>query len=159
MRGPDPRRRDEMEAHRVMAKTFRRARRLVTTSKNGPPIKDVHRRIISDAKTGRVIDDRIVDDTPDEVLHRHLREEMDIRVELVMRDAIQMFNIKGVDVVEVFPPPRVAHAAATACYDGTRLTPGWSLDLTREDPKTGKPWVRTFSRIMPMPMSMLAMAI
>ena len=25
-------------------------------------------------------------------------------------------------------------------YGGTRLKPGWSLDLTRNDPKTGEPW-------------------
>ena len=25
-------------------------------------------------------------------------------------------------------------------YGGMELKPGWSLDLTREDPATGKPW-------------------
>ena len=27
-----------------------------------------------------------------------------------------------------------------ARYDGVRLKPGWSLDLTRNDPLTGMPW-------------------
>ncbi len=51
-----------------------------------------------------------------------------------------MFQNKGIGTAEVFSQPRIAQEASLRNYDGVRLTPGWSLDLTREDPLTGKPW-------------------
>ena len=100
----------------------------------------MHRRTVWNLETGRMIDDCVVDDTPDGILHRELPEEMNIRVELVLKDAISMYQRKGADVVEVFSQPRVAQEAAMRSYSGTQLIPGWSLDLTRFDPKTGKVW-------------------
>ena len=124
----------------TFAKTFPQAKRMVTTAKGGPPQCEVYRRIIRSLKTGRVIDDCLVDDVPDSVLHRPLREPEDIRVELIMHGATRMFETKGVDIAEIFSQPRVAQEAALRNYDGVRLTPGWSLDLTRNDPSTEKPW-------------------
>ena len=103
-------------------------------------MSDVHKRTIWNLRTGRMIDECIVEDVSDEVLHRELPQEDDIRVELVMRDALAMYERKGADVVELFPQPRIAQTAAGRGFEGTRLTPGWSLDLTRTDPKTGEAW-------------------
>ncbi len=103
-------------------------------------MSEVHKRITRNLHTGQVIDECVVDDVPDAMLHRPLARPTDIRVELVMKGAMRMFETKNVDIAEVFSPPRVAQEAVMSSYDGARLTPGWSLDLTREDPTTGQPW-------------------
>ena len=36
--------------------------------------------------------------------------------------------------------PRVCMEADKRDFDGQRIQPGWSLDLTTNDPKTGQPW-------------------
>ena len=81
-----------------------------------------------------------MDNVPDDILHRRLMVPDNLRIELVMKGALKMFEAKGSDVSEIFSQPRVAQEAALRDYDGVRLTPGWSLDLTREDPLTGEPW-------------------
>ena len=124
----------------VFARSFEKAQRLLTTTRGGPPIEDVHRRTVWSLSTGRVIDDRIVDDTSDLVLNRWLDHPDDIRVELTMKGALNMFTKKGPDVSEVYSQPRVTQAAAEFDKDGMKLKPGWSLDLTRADPATGKAW-------------------
>ena len=87
-----------------------------------------------------MIGECIVDDVPDEVLHRRLVVPDNLRVEFVMKVALKMLEAKGSDVSEIFSQPRVAQEAALRDYDGVKLVPGWSLDLTREDPLTGEPW-------------------
>ena len=124
----------------TFAKTFRKATRLTVTSKGGPPVQDVQRRIVTSLKTGKIIDDCEPDDVPDEALHRRLAEPEDIRIELVMKGAVKLFERKGIDVTEVYSPPRIVQEAGLRPYDGARLTPGWSFDLTRNDPMTGRPW-------------------
>ena len=124
----------------VFARTFPRSRHMVTTSKGGPRLQDVHRRVIRSLTTGKVIDDCIVNDTPDKILHRRMNEADDIRVELIMEGALKLFEGKGADVLEVYAQPRIAQEAALRTYGGTTLKPGWSLDLTLDDPLTGKPW-------------------
>ena len=102
----------------------------------------MHRRIIRSLSTGKVIDDCIVDDTPDQVLNRHLKAPDDIRVELIMKDAIKSFtfNGKSVDIAEIYSQPRINQEAAVRSYKAAKLRPGWSLDLTRNDPATNLPW-------------------
>ena len=124
----------------TMARTFKAAKNLRVSTKGGPPASDVERRIVYDLQTGKVIDDCVVDDAADQDLYRELEFETDIRVELILKDALSMYEKKGADVVELFSPPRIAQEAAIKDYGGTRLKPGWSLDLTRNDPKTGEPW-------------------
>ena len=123
-------------------KTFHAATRLVTTSRGGPAVQDVHRRVIRSLSTGKVIDDCVVDDTPDKLLNRHLRVPDDIRVELIMKNAVKAFNFDrdGIDVAEVYSQPRINAEAAVRSYKAAALKPGWSLDLTRDDPTTGTPW-------------------
>ena len=101
---------------------------------------DVHRRVIRGMRTGRVIDDCIPDSVPDIALHRKLPRPESIRVELTMEGSEGMFKRKGTDVAEVYSQPRITQEAAMRTYDGTRLIPGWSLDLTMNDPSTGEPW-------------------
>ena len=43
-------------------------------------------------------------------------------------------------MAELFSQPRIVQEAAVRDYDGLKLLPGWSLDLTREDPATGQAW-------------------
>ena len=124
----------------TMARTFKNATWLQVSTKGGPPTSEVHRRVVWNLATGKVVDDCIVDDTADEDLYRELPFEMDIRVELVMKDALDMYKRKGADIVEIFSPPRIAQESSLKAYTGTKLKPGWSLDLTRNDPKTGEPW-------------------
>ena len=124
----------------VFAKTFIGASRLRTTSKGGPRLEDVHRRVVRSLSTGKVIDDCIIEDTPDEVLNRYLRQPDDLRVELTMRGALKMFEDKNADISEIYSQPRIAQEAALRRHGGMVLRPGWSLDLTREDPATGKAW-------------------
>ena len=124
----------------VFARTFAQAQRLLTTTRGGPPIRDVHRRTIWSLSKGRIIDDCIVDDVADEVLNRWLLEPDDIRIELTMKDALDMYQRVGADVAEIYSQPRITQAAAEFERDGIRLQPGWSLDLTKADPLTGRAW-------------------
>ena len=89
---------------------------------------------------GKVIDDCVVDDVTDSVLNRHLPYPEDVRIELTMKGALAMYEEKGADISEMFSQPRIAQEAAVRKYGWMELKPGWSLDLTREDPATGKPW-------------------
>ena len=57
-----------------------------------------------------------------------------------MKGAMKMYNRIGADVSEVYSQPRVAQAAAEFDADGMKLQPGFSLDLTRADPTTGRAW-------------------
>ena len=108
-----------------MAKTFLGAKRMPTTSKGGPPLSDVHRRIVRCLKSGSVIDDCVIDDTADSVLERALPMETDLRVELILRGAKRMYEMIGADVSEVYSQPRVTQEAAVRLHGGMQLTPGW----------------------------------
>ena len=57
-----------------------------------------------------------------------------------MRDALSMYRRVGADISEVYSLPRIAQEAAVHTVHGEKLVPGWSLDLTRVDPATGRPW-------------------
>ena len=63
---------------------------------------DLHRRIVRSLSSGKVIDDCIVDDVSDAILHRKIPAVEDVRVELVMKDALAMYSRKGSDVVELY---------------------------------------------------------
>ena len=98
-----------------------------------------HRRVWS-LTTGKMLGDCCIDDTHDDDLHRLLPTPDDIRVEVTLRNAIELFERKGPDVAEIFSQPRVCMEADRRSFDGDRLRPGWSLDLTMNDPKTGRAW-------------------
>ena len=124
----------------VFARTFPKSRHLITTSKGGPQLQDVHRRITRSLTTCKIIDDCIVKETPSRLLHRRMKNADDIRVELTMDGALKEYEEMGADVSEVYSQPRIVQEAALRTYGGTTLKPGWSLDLTLSDPLTGRPW-------------------
>ena len=124
----------------MWARSFIGMQRLITTTRSGPCESDVHRRIIRDADTGKLIDDCIPELTADEKLFRKIPEKRNIRIELVMKDAAKWFLKHGPDISEVYSPPRIAQEAGLRSYAGVRLRSGWSLDLTTNDPDTGAPW-------------------
>ena len=117
----------------MFARTFVNADHMITTSKSGPPMMDIHRRIIRSLSTGKVLDDCIVDEVSDEELHRPLKQPDNIRVELIMKGALKLFNTKGPDVCEIYSQPRIAQEAGL--QGRLRMKPGWSLDLTLDDPR------------------------
>ena len=96
--------------------------------------------IIRSAITGKLIDDCRPSDTADATMLRALPSTTSIRVELIMKDAAKWFKQRNADVCEMCSPPRIVQEAGLRLYGGRRLRPGWSLDLTVDDPETGKPW-------------------
>ena len=122
------------------ARTFVDAEKLILSTRGGPCEADVERRIIRNAITGKLIDDCRPADTADADMFRRLPGPTSIRVELIMRDAAKWVKQKDSDVAELYSPPRIVQEAGLRSYGGRRLRPGWSLDLTVDDPETGKPW-------------------
>ena len=76
----------------IFARTFPHARHMVTTTKGGPKMKDVQRRTIRSLTTGKVIDDCVVEDMLEEVLHRRMRTVDSIRVELTIKGALRQYE-------------------------------------------------------------------
>ena len=124
----------------IFSRTFSNVRQLPITTRQGPSIADIHSRRVWDLNTGKLIDDCILDDTPDQIINRQLDEATNVRVELTLKGALDMFLKKGPDICEIFSQPRVCQEAAMREYGGTKLRPGWSLDLTMKDPESGEPW-------------------
>ena len=54
---------------------------------------------------GKLLDECRVNDVPDHLLNRKLEEVDDIRVELTLKNAVETFEKKGPDVVEIFSQP------------------------------------------------------
>ena len=90
--------------------------------------------------TGKLIDECEIDSTADSKLNRELGHTDDIRVELILKNATKLFERKGPDIVEIFSQPRLCQEVAGRNFGGTTLRPGFSLDLTMNDPATGEPW-------------------
>ena len=49
-----------------------------------------------------MIDDCVIKDTPDRILHRRMKDADDIRVELIVKGALKMYEELGADVAEVY---------------------------------------------------------
>ena len=124
----------------IFARTFVNVSHIPFTTRGGPVASDVHRRIVRSLTTGKVIDDCLTDDVGDAKLHRLLPGSDNVRVEHVMKKALSMYQRKGAEVVELFSQPRIAQEAGLRRYSGTKISPGWSLDLTMRDPEMDKPW-------------------
>ena len=132
----------------MVAKTFLGATRMWTTSKSsngrrgvqGPLMDQIQSRKIWSLTTGRLIDECDVDRTPDSVLGRDLPAPDDIRVELVLKGAQELYRRRNPGVAELYSQPRVCQEASTQKFGDVVLRPGWSLDLTTKDPETGRPW-------------------
>ena len=57
-----------------------------------------------------------------------------------MNDAIKSYENHFADIAEIYSRPRVTAAAGAKTYGKIRLVPGWSLDLTMTNPRTGQAW-------------------
>ena len=108
----------------IFSRIFTNVTELPVTSKHGPSVTDVHSRRIWNIDDGKLVDDCVIDNTPDNVLNRKTEKPMNIRVELTMKNATEMFLKKGPDVCEIFSQPRVCCEAAAKEYDGVKLQPG-----------------------------------
>ena len=122
------------------ARTFPQAERVITTTRTGPRMEDIVARSVFDADSGVLVDQCNPDNAADSVLHRRLPKPRSIRVEVTVQNARKMFEAVGADIAEVYSPPRNVQEAVVQKYHGVSLKPGWSLDLTRNDPATNKPW-------------------
>ena len=103
-------------------------------------MEDIESRRIRSLSTGKLLDECRVNDAPDRILNRKLEDIDDIRVELTLKNAVEMFERKGPDVVEIFSQPRLCQELGGRTFAGMQLQPGYSLDLTTSDPMAGKPW-------------------
>jgi len=101
---------------------------------------DIHSRRVWSLTTGTMIDEVEVDEVPDSVLHRKMGRVDNVRVELTLKNAVAMFERVGPDVAEIYSQPRICQEAGNRTFQGTSLRPGWSLDLTTADPRTGARW-------------------
>ena len=101
---------------------------------------DIFARKVWSLSTGRLIDECEVDNVTDAVLNRDMGQVDDIRVELILKEAMKLYERKGPDIVELFSQPRVCQEVGGRQFGGTTLKPGYSLDLTMKDPATGRPW-------------------
>ena len=110
------------------------------TSREGPSLVDVHSRKIWSLSTGRLVDECEIENEPDDRLYRKLEAPDDLRIELTLKNSIELFERKGPDIAEIFSQPRVCQEVDGRKFNGQTLRPGWSLDLTMRDPKTGAPW-------------------
>ena len=95
----------------IFARTFVNADHMMTTSKSGPLMIDIHWGMIRSLSTGKVLDDCIFDEVADKALHWPCRQPDNIRVELTMNGAPMMLEKKGPDVVEVYSQFRIAQEA------------------------------------------------
>ena len=131
-----------MDEHRIRHyfQKFVGADRFWTTSKGGPCADDIHSRRTWSLSTGKLLDECVIDDTPDRLLCRPLPCKDDIRVELTLKNAEALYMRKGPDVSEMFSVPRICQEASARRFGGQTLTPGWSLDLTMLDPTTNRAW-------------------
>ena len=100
---------------------------------------DAEYRSIRSLTIRKVIDESNVEMASDKERFRELRQMDDIRVELTHKNAKDLYERQGADVPELFPQPRVCQEAGSRKFKGETLQPGWSLDLTMNDPVTGSP--------------------
>ena len=91
---------------------------LPAITKGGPSEKDIYRRVVRSLSSGKVIGDCIVDDVSDKELRRKSPSADKVRVELTVRNALSLYQVKGADVVEVYSQPRIAQEASLRYHGG-----------------------------------------
>ena len=107
----------------MWAQSFIGMSRPLMTAKTGPHESKVHRRIIPDVDTGKVIDDCIPELVADKKFFRELPTKRNIRVELAMKDSAKCFKQARPDISEMYSPPRIAQEIGLRSYAGTKLRP------------------------------------
>ena len=71
------------------------AKKMLVTTKSGPPACDVVTRTIRCAVAGKLLDTCQVQEAPDRILFRELLTPTDIVVEFVVADATRMYKTNG----------------------------------------------------------------
>ena len=79
----------------IFAKLFKNISKLLVTSNGGRPEFAIYRRIVRSLTTGKVIDDCVIDDVSDPVFRRTIPKPENLRVDLIMRGALSMYQRKG----------------------------------------------------------------
>jgi hypothetical protein len=123
----------------IVSRTFIGAERLMTTSRGRPNIIDIQHRKVWSLTSGKLLHECDVNDVADEELNRQLSAPDNIRVELTLRNALELFERRGPDVAEILSQPRVCQEVGGRRFQDEALQPGWSLDLTMNDSKKRKP--------------------
>ena len=98
---------------------------------------EIHRRFISSLSTGRVLDDCVVDDVPDAVLGRFMDRPDDIRVELTMKGAVELYSRAGADVSEVYSQPRIRSYSSDGVWISLWMIQSQARRGTRESQQRG----------------------
>ena len=119
----------------IVSRTFIGAEHLPVTSKNGPSLVDVHSRKIWSLSTGRLVDECVIDDVPDDILYRKLPAADNLRIELTLKDAVSLFERKGPDIAEIFSQPRICQEVGGRNFKGQQLKPGSELGSDHDRPQ------------------------
>jgi len=77
-----------------------------------------------DFSRGVLIDECEFDKTADNILNRELPEPDDIRFELVLTGAQDLYMSSRPEVAEIYSNPRICQEATAQKFDGTSLRPG-----------------------------------
>ena len=128
----------------MVARTFTQMSKLRMNMPRGPCMYDIFKRKVWNLSAGKALDDCEADAIRDDKLNRYLGKVDDIRVELTLKNALELFERNGPNAVEIFSQPRLRQEIAGRSFGGTTLRPGFSLDLIMDDPATGQP--RDFSK-------------
>ena len=89
---------------------------------SGPrPPEDHASEKIWSLSTGKLIDECEIDFTADSTPHREMDHVDGIRVELILKNATQLFERKGPDIVEIFSQLRLCQEVAGRSFGGTTL--------------------------------------
>ena len=77
-----------------------------------------------DFSLGVLIEECDFDKSADNILNRELSEPDDIRVELVLTGAQDLYMSSRPDVAEIYSNPKICQEATAQKFDGTSLRPG-----------------------------------
>lgn len=76
----------------MLSRVYPRVKTLMTTTRGGPGIEDIHSRRIWDLATGKMLDECVIEDIKDSWPNKELPEYTDIRIEVTLKKAAAMFE-------------------------------------------------------------------
>ena len=125
----------------IVVRSFENMKRLLVSTKSGPPLCEIKSRRVWSLSTGKLIDEcEDIEEVPDKWLNRELPYPDNVKIELTLRNAEAEYKKKNPDIAEIYSQPRICSEAAGQLYQGIALKPGWSLDLTMKNPETNELW-------------------
>ena len=102
----------------IFARTFKNVGSLRAITKVGQSENDIYRRVVRSLSPRKVIEYCFVDDVSDKELRRKSPSADKVRVELTVRNALSLYQVKGADVVDVYSQPRIAQEASLRYHGG-----------------------------------------